>query len=260
MLDGFDELPAHKREASSFWMKLITGKILPLSTVMVTSRPWAIKTLLEPKHSARISQHIEVVGFTSKNVSEYISKAFTDCTKERRFREYLARYPHIRSTMYVPLNCAIVVEVYRLSGSTNPAPKTMTQLYTALVKTLLQRYMDSHPEGPTLNTTDCPSSYLVPWERRVDVFRDLPSSVYHQLCFLGKLAYQGLCNNQQLIFSDLPANFETLDLLQEVPQFYPTGKGSSSYNFLHLTVQEFLAAFHIVHQGTGEQEKVLREK
>ena len=30
-----------------------------------------------------------------------------------------------------------------------------------------------------------------------------------------------------------------------------------SYNFLHLTVQEFLAAFHIVHQGTEEQEKVL---
>ena len=49
VLDGFDELPVHKREASSFWMKLITGKILPLSTVMVTSRPWAIKTLLEPE-------------------------------------------------------------------------------------------------------------------------------------------------------------------------------------------------------------------
>ena len=258
VLDGFDELPAHKREASSFWMKLITGKILPLSTVMITSRPWPIKTLLEPKHSARISQHIEVVGFTSENISEYINKAFPNSMKERRFCEYLARYPHIRSTMYVPLNCAIVVEVYRLSGSTNPAPKTMTQLYTALVRTLLQRYMDSHPEGPTLNTTDCSSSYLVQCESRVDVFRDLSSSVYHQLCFLGKLAHQGLCNNQQLIFSGLPTNFETLDLLQEVPQFYPTGKGSSSFNFLHLTLQEFLAAFHIVHQGTGEQEKVLR--
>ena len=61
VLDGFDELPTHKREASSFWMKLTTGKILPLATVMVASRPLAIKALLEPKHSARISQHIEVV-------------------------------------------------------------------------------------------------------------------------------------------------------------------------------------------------------
>ena len=82
---------------------------------------------------------------------------------------------------------------------------------------------------------------------------DLPSSVYQKLCTLSKLAYQGLCNNQQLIFSDLPTNFETLDLLQEVPQLYRKGKGSTSYNFLHLTVQEFLAALHIVHQGTRRQ-------
>ena len=52
VLDGFDELPAHKRVASSFWMKLITGKILPLATVMVTSRHWAFKSLLELKRSA----------------------------------------------------------------------------------------------------------------------------------------------------------------------------------------------------------------
>ena len=180
VLDDFDELPARKREASSFWMKLITGKILPLSTVMVTSRPWAIKTLLEPKHSARISQHIEVVGFTSENVSEYISKAFTDSTKERHFREYLTKYPHIRSTMYVPLNCAIVVEVYRSSGSTNLAPKTMTQLYTALIKALLQRYLDSHPEGPTLKIADRLSATFR-WQR-IGFFKDLPSSVYEQLC------------------------------------------------------------------------------
>ena len=167
MLDGFDELPAHKRAASSFWVNLITGKLLPLSTVMVTSRPWAIKNLLELKYGTRISQHIEVVGFTKKNISEYVKKAFSDSTKQKSFHEYLAKYPHIYSTMYIPLNCAIVVEVYRLSGSTNPAPKTMTQLYTALVKTLLQRYIDSHPESATPDTTDWPSSYLVPLERRV---------------------------------------------------------------------------------------------
>ena len=257
VLDGFDELPADKRATSSFWMKLITGKILRLATVMVTSRPWALKSLLVLKHSTCISQHIEVVGFTKNNINEYISKAFADSTKERSFREYLARYPHIRSTMYVPLNCAIVVEVYRLSGSTNAAPKTLTQLYTALVKAVLKRNVENHLECPTLNTTDSSSS-TVQWERRVDVFKDLTSSVYQQLCTISELAYKGLCNNQQLIFADLPANSETLGLLQEVPQFNPTGEGSSSYNFLHLTVQEFLAALHIIHQGTEMQEEVLR--
>ena len=39
VLDSFDELPVHKREAPSLWMKLIAGKILLMSTVMVISRP-----------------------------------------------------------------------------------------------------------------------------------------------------------------------------------------------------------------------------
>ena len=82
------------------------------------------------------------------------AKLSTILQKKCHFREYLTKYPHIRSTMYVPLNCAIVVEVYRSSGSTNLAPKTMTHLYTELIKVLLQRYLDSHPEGPTLNIAD----------------------------------------------------------------------------------------------------------
>ena len=257
VLDGFDELPAEKRSKFSFWMKLINGEVLMRATVMVTSRPWAIKPLLELKYSStRISQHVEIVGFDNDSIKDYIMKAFEDCTKQKSFCEYLTRYPQIQSIMYVPLNCATVVWLFKLSGSTNPAPKTITQLYKELVKTLLRRYMDSHPEGPTVDNTTHPSG-IAPCERKVDFLNDLPFSVYQQLCNINRLAYQGLCNNQQLIFYDLPANFETLGLLQEVPQFYLPGKSSTSYNFLHLTVQEFLAALHIVQQGTREQEKVV---
>ena len=46
LLEGFDELPEEKRLESSLFMKLICGKCLPLATVMVTSRPWAISPLL----------------------------------------------------------------------------------------------------------------------------------------------------------------------------------------------------------------------
>ena len=133
----------------------------------------------------------------------------------------------------------------------------MTEVYTALVKALLQHYMDSHPEGPTLNITDSLSSILV-WHRRLEFFKDLPFSVYQQLHNLGNLAYIGLSNNQQLIFSQLSTSFKMLGLLQEVPQLYHNRKGSTSYNFLHLTVQEFLAALYIEHSGTGKEERVLR--
>ena len=127
LLDGFDELPEDKRKDESFFMELLTGKILPRATVMVTSRPWATNNLIETyKHC--ISQHIEIVGFTQNNVDDYITQAFPEETERFTFQQYLKRYPYIRSVMYIPLNCVIVVEVFCQSGSIEDAPKTLTQV------------------------------------------------------------------------------------------------------------------------------------
>ena len=144
LLDGFDELPEDKRKEHSFFMKLLTGKLLPLTTVIITSRPWATNNFVW-RYRHRISQHIEIVGFTRENVDKYIIQAFPEETQRSIFQQYIKRYPYIRSVMYIPLNCAIVVEVFRESGSIEDAPKTLTQLYTKLVKTALLRYLKCHP-------------------------------------------------------------------------------------------------------------------
>ena len=257
LLDGFDELPAVERQESSFWMRLITGRLLPLATVMVTSRPWSINPLLAPEYISRISQHVEIVGFTSDNINEYINKAFPSATEKNKFCDYLSTCPHIRSIMYIPLNCAIVVEVYRSSGSQHSYPKTMTKLYTALVKELLLRYIKSYPSGCPLGVLEWRNG-IFRRQRRLSLFEDIPFNVYQQLCMISSIAYDGLSNNQQLIFSDLPANFETLGLLQKVFQLHSTGEKAVSYNFLHLTVQEFLAAFHILVQKPNKRQKLFR--
>ena len=254
LLDGFDELPMSKQKPCSLLMKVITGKLLRLATVIVTSRPWAIKTLQEPSHYPRISQHIEIVGFTKSNINEYVTKAFPNAAEQADFQAYLNSYPHIRSTMYIPLNCAIVVEIYRMTQSTYPTPKTVTQTYIALVKALLFRYIQRHPRGPQLAI----SQHVTGKIRKKFIFTDLPFNVYQQLRIISKLAYRGLRNNQQLIFSDIPANFETLDLLQRAPQFHNDRRTSVTYNFLHLTVQEFLAAFYILLRGRKKQKKCIK--
>ncbi len=47
--------------------------------------------------------------------------------------------------MYIPLNAAIVVEVYRTSKKDKSnIPRTMTQLYSCLVRSLLRRYLNDH--------------------------------------------------------------------------------------------------------------------
>ena len=64
-------------------------------------------------------------------------------------------------------------------------------------------------------------------------------------CELGRIAYEGVFHRQQVIFSDLPEDFETLGLMHCVPELYVDEGAAVSYNFLHLTVQEYLAAFHL---------------
>ena len=47
-------------------------------------------------------------------------------------------------------------------------------------------------------------------------------------------------------------------LLQEVPELYLESSGSSSYHFLHKTVQEFMAALHVSSLPPGERAKFVR--
>ena len=119
-------------------------------------------------------------------------------------------------------------------------PKTMTELYSSLVRSLLLRYLYDHPVHGKKR-----------W--RVRSFSDLPQDVYQQLCELGRIAYEGINNGQQVIFSDLPEDFETQGLMQCVPELYVDEGAALSYNFLHLTVQEYLAAFHLSRQPVEEQ-------
>ena len=238
LLDGFDELPEDKRKDESFFMELLTGKILPQATVMVTSRPWATNNLIETyKHC--ISQHIEIVGFTQDNVDDYITQAFPEETERSTFEQYLKRYPYIRSAMYIPLNCAIVVEVFRQSGSIEDAPKTLTQLYTNLVKTALLRYLKCHPIYKEKR-----------WYLGNDFKTDLPNEVYQQFLSLCQVAYEGV-EKKQLTFNHLPEDFEGFNLMQKVEYIHISCGQSYSYNFLHLSIQEYLAAYHI--SSTGDK-------
>ena len=111
----------------------------------------------------------------------------------------------------------------------------MTELYSSLIRSLLLRYLFNHPEHDK-----------VKWN--IQCFDDLPQDVYQQLCELSTIAYIGIVHEQQVIFSDLPDNFETLDLMQCAPELYVDEGAAVSYNFLHLTIQEYLAAFHLSKQ------------
>ena len=233
ILDGFDELPKQLQQ-KGFLLDLIKGMILPESTVLVTSRPSATGELLRSCRPL-IQKHVEVLGFTQESVETYAASIFSsEPEKLEKFKAYISasRNPAINSLMYVPLNAAIIVEIYRGSKSEHLLPHTLTELYTQLCLTVLNRHLNIHHP-------------LVSAEK----FEELPPDLYQQFLHLSKVAYENF-KNEEIIFQSIPSNLEHFGFLDSVSALY--GGGGVSFNFLHLTVQEFFAAYHISHlDSTG---------
>ena len=221
ILDGFDELPK-TLQRKGFLLNLIKGRVLPASTVLVTSRPSATAELL----TGCSPKHIEIVGFTQESVKAYASSIFSsEPEKLEKFLDSISasENPAINSLMYVPLNAAIIVQIYLDCKSDALLPQhTLTGLYTLLCLTILNRDL----------------------KIRVDKFEDLPADLHEQFLHLSQIAFEGILK-EEIIFHTLPPGLVHFGFLDAVSALY--GGGRVSYNFLHLTLQEFFAAYHISH-------------
>ena len=110
------------------------------ATILVTSRSSATQQLLTCWQQ-RISKHSVICGFTEEDVNKYIKCALSG-DKLTDFQQQLSLHPNIQSIMYVPLHCAITMTVYIQHKQLS---KTVTDLYTWLVKIILSQYLTDHP-------------------------------------------------------------------------------------------------------------------
>ena len=248
ILEGYDELPdSCRNDPSSVFNELISGKLLPLATVLVTSRPWATKDLHE-QHACHIYQHIEVLGFTKKQIKEYINKNIGEEKIRSGLNSYLEKHPQIRSGMYIPLNSAIVVAVYKesIENDRQTLPNTITELYSCCIEILIRRHLNRNTGLQGGNEINLPTINL-----RVS------SDVHRHFVDLCQLAFSGIveATEVKLIFneSELPEHFNNLGFMDSVTDLYVTGETVSSHNFLHLTFQEFFAAVHISTMSKEQQ-------
>ena len=265
ILDGFDEMPdilIHDKEG--LIMRVISGACLPKATRLVTSRPSAIQCVFPQEY-----RHIKTLGFTDESIEQFAEKAFARNGEVlEHFKKFILSNPIIKSMMYIPVNCAILAQVYKdIMKSTMPMPKTMTQLYTTLVLVLIRRRMIERGE----------------WDKdqRVpDDLNGLPGEVTAALKRISELAYRGLfgeavqlgvisefisvryLHQVQLVFSDdeVGEDFEHLGLLSEAKEMYVSKGARSTYSFSHKSTQEFLAACCVAHHSDMIGEPAAHEK
>ena len=97
LFEGYDELPTELHTESSVFLDVITGRELPEATVLVTSRPWASE-FLHRKYKGRISQRIEILGFTKDNIQSYLKSTIPDDSSLLAdLKKYILWYLHINS-------------------------------------------------------------------------------------------------------------------------------------------------------------------
>ena len=245
VLDGWDEVPNDVRNLS--YVTKILHSITSQSKILITSR-----------HECSVELHglanrVEIVGFTEENIHEYFKEAlFTelDCDKVedgcRKLQEHFRSYPVIKSCCSIPLNAAILVSLFLSEQS---LPSTRHELFLKLVLNRINREQQDRHSQQNIEYV-CVSS-----------LDDLPHDLRVQLNHLCVLAFEGVKQNK-VVFTEKDLDCQKLPhdlgVLQIVDSFIATGRKTAYCYFIHLSIQELLAAYHISQLEEDEQVKVFK--
>ena len=212
----------------TLFIKLAYGNMLQGATVLVTSRPTA------PDFYSKLSfeRSIEIIGFTRAKIEEYVSRF---CNNINRDDLKVKIWNHIQSSSdllnlcYIPVSCFIVCVT--LSGclsdprnDTGALPTTLTELY----QTATDHFATHH-------------------NRNLD-----ETSSEQMLEELQKLAFQGI-ERGQLVFNKKSFNelMKRSGLVNSLSN--PVFPIQTQFCFIHLTIQEFLAARHMTETLTADK-------
>ena len=244
VMDGFDEYPSLLQK-DSFIVDIFKGTVLPEAIVVITSRPTATVSLHD-----WVDRRIDILGLPKEEREKYISEIFSDSSEKKvELDKYLKQQPVINGLCYVPLHLTILLYLFQ-QGS---LPETLTEMNKSFILHTIYRHLEKDglaPCGPIVKLADIPKPVL-------DI-------VYN----LSELAFKGLKENKLVFTFDeikqvCPCINEAVNgfgLLQAVEHYPHKGAGTTkSFNFLHYTMQEFLAALHVSNLPS-EQQSSLMEK
>ncbi|KAM8755050.1 uncharacterized protein AB9X84_011658 isoform 2-T2 [Acanthopagrus schlegelii] len=266
VLDGFDECrldldfstsTSHTDvgEAASvnvLLTNLIQGNLFSKAQIWITSRPAASNRI----PSSTVDRVTEVRGFSDDQKEEYFRKRFTDKELAEEVLSHVKKSRSIYIMCHIPVFCWItskVLEDFVNREQKGMMPKALTDMYIYFL--LLQcrqanvKYAGDDT-GESAETDSC-------WNQKNQ----------ETIISLGKLAFESL-EEGNLLFTEEDLTACGLDITEAAvfsglfTQIKREGCGVSEqklFCFVHLSIQEFLAAFYVSHTFNNKGENLLTE-
>uniref|UniRef100_A0A674MCR0 NACHT domain-containing protein n=1 Tax=Takifugu rubripes TaxID=31033 RepID=A0A674MCR0_TAKRU len=215
-------------------VNLIQGNLLPSALIWITSRP-AAAYQIPPSCVDRIT---EVRGFTDSQKEEYFRRRFRDEDLSKRIISHIKASRSLHIMCLIPVFCwitAIVLEDMMTRDQREELPQTLTDLYSHFLMVQIKRKKQKYggKQRP---------------EELTEADKEL-------LLKLGRLAFEHLEKGNIMFYSedlercglDVSEVSVYSGVCTEIFKRESVIFQKSVYCFVHLSVQEFLAAVYMFH-------------
>ncbi|XP_056311049.1 protein NLRC3-like [Danio aesculapii] len=211
--------------------KLMKGELLPSALIWITSRP-AAANQIPSKYIKRLT---EIQGFTEPQKEEYFRKRISEQHQASRIISHIRRARSLHIMCHIPVFCWIsstVLQKLLEEDLSAEIPQTLTEMYIHFLLIQInmrnQKYEERDPEK------------LLQSNREVIV--KLAEVAFKQLMKGNVMFYE-----EDLIESGIDVSDASVysGICTEIFKEESVIHQRKVYSFIHLSVQEFLAAFYV---------------
>uniref|UniRef100_A0A669EU11 NACHT domain-containing protein n=1 Tax=Oreochromis niloticus TaxID=8128 RepID=A0A669EU11_ORENI len=235
-----------KSSVSQLLTNLIQGNLLPSALVWITSRP-AAANQIPPTCVDRLT---EVRGFTDTQKEEYFRRRFSDEELSSRIISHMKTSRSLHIMCSIPVFCwitATVLEHMLTTEQRGELPKTLTDMYSHFLLVQTKRKKNKYREGHKMSPQE-----LMEADREV-------------LLKLGRLAFEHLEKGNIMFYRedleqcglDVTEASVYSGVCTEIFKRECVIFQKPVYCFVHLSIQEFLAAVYMFNCFTNTTTKVV---
>ncbi|XP_033478298.2 protein NLRC3-like isoform X2 [Epinephelus lanceolatus] len=237
-----------KSSVNMLLTNLIKGNLLPSALIWITSRPAAANQI----PPACVDRVTEVRGFTDAQKEEYFRRRVSDEDLSSRMISHIKTSRSLHIMCLIPVFCwitATVLDHMLTTEQRGELPKTLTDLYSHFLlvqtKRKKKKYDERHETSPQ-ELTEADREVLLKLGRLAFEHLEKGNIMFYQ----EDLERCGLDVTEASVFSGVCTQI----FKRESVIFQKT-----VYCFIHLSIQEFLAAVYMFHCFTNRKTEVLED-